>query len=98
MDRRNALTLLACRIHSRRDMAVRPAPTDDQQIALCVAMNSLDWDVVGDAGNLRGARANHVLMVRGVVTDVSGDVLLLDAADTVFQTGCAGQRPRPHQS
>ena len=34
-----------------------------------------------------------MLVVGGVVVDVAGDVLLLDAADAVFEAGRAGDRP-----
>ena len=42
----------------------------------------------------RPAGATIVLVVGGVVADVAGAVLLLDAADAVHQPGRAGDRPR----
>jgi hypothetical protein len=44
-----------------------------------------------------GRRADHEVVVVGVVGDVAGAVGLLDAADAVLEAGRAGHRPGPGQ-
>ncbi len=78
------------------DRAVRRAPADDQQPGL--ARRVVDLDV----GHLHRvdlglAGAHHQVVVVGVVGDLAGQVLLLDAADPVLEPGHAGRRPRAGQ-
>ena len=40
-----------------------------------------------------GADAHHVLVIQRLVVHVAGDVLLLQAADAVFESRCARERP-----
>ena len=49
----------------------------------------------GDAVDLRRTDVHHAVVVLGLVADVAGAVLLLDAADAVLEAGCARDGPRP---
>ena len=40
---------------------------------------------------------DHVVVIVGVVRDISGHILLFQAPDPVFQAGCAGHDPRPRE-
>ena len=79
------------------DRAPRAAPPEHEQLGVGVALDLDRRDVVGDAGHLVGPEVDHQLVVVGVVVDVAGAVLLLDAADAVHQAGRAGDGPRPGQ-
>ena len=72
---------------------VPPQPSTSNS-APSSSSSSTRRDVVGDAGDLRGADVNHVLVVLGVVADVAGAVLFLETADAVLEPGRAGDRPR----
>ena len=54
-------------------------------------------DLVRDARDLLGAQLHHALVVRRVVGDVAGDVLLLEAADAVLEARRARDRPGARQ-
>ncbi|MEV8406836.1 hypothetical protein AB0R12_13765, partial [Streptomyces niveus] len=74
------------------DGAVGGAPAEDQgaRTVRVVHHKVRHLDVV----DLGLAGADHEVVVGGVVGDVAGAVLLLDAADTVLETRGAGHRPR----
>src|SRR6266576_5490671 len=80
-------------VHATVDRTPRRAPADNQQLGVFVALEFDLGDVLGDAGDLRGAQPDHVLVVLGVVADVARAVFLLDAADAVGQTWRAGHGP-----
>ena len=50
-------------------------------------------DVRGDSRDLLSADADHEVVVVGVVGDVAGALLLLEAADPVLEAGRPRQRP-----
>ncbi len=80
--------------HRGADGAEGRPPADHQQAA--VRPEDLGWrDVLTHPLHLRGAESAHVLVVRGVVGDVPGPVLLLEPADPVLQPGRPGDRPGP---
>ena len=84
--------------HGRGTGAVGAAPARDQQLALGRAIDGLRGNVQGDVGHLLGPQIDHVLVVRRLVIDVAGDVLLFQAADAVHQARRAGNRPRAGQA
>ena len=76
------------------DGAPRGAPPQNERLGVLDVAGDLDiGDVVGDASDLLGPEADHLLVVLGVVGDVAGDVLLLEPADAVLQARRAGDGP-----
>src|SRR6476646_8061878 len=75
------------------DRAVGGAPGDDQQIAVGIAFGNDVWNVLRDGFDFGGADANHFFVIERFVIDVTGDVLLFEAADAVFEAGSAGNGP-----
>ena len=81
--------------HATHPGAHRPlarAPADDEQLGAVLVVDVEVGDV--DAGHLGRPQRGHARVVGGVVADLAGDVLLLQAADAVRQAGRAGDRPR----
>ena len=75
---------------------VEPQPRTS--VSRAVGIVDLELGDVGrDAGDLRGAQPHHQVVVLGVVRDVAGLVLLLEAADAVLEARRAGDRPRPRE-
>ena len=79
------------------DRAPRAPPAEHEQVGVVRVVDLDRRDVVGDARHLLGPEAHHVLVVLGVVVDVAGAVLLLEAADAVHEAGRARDRPRAGQ-
>ena len=80
-----------------RDRPVRPAPADDQDVAVGVEVRLGGIESVGDAPHLLGARAHHLLVVLRVVADVAGESVLLQSADPVLEAGRSRNGPRPRE-
>src|SRR6185295_140063 len=76
---------------------VGAAPGEHEQVGAVRIVDLELWNVVRDAGDLLGPQAGHQVMVLRVVGDVAGQILLLEAADPVFQARGAGDRPRAGQ-
>ena len=93
VDGRNALPLLLGKVHRSEDRAISTTPADNQQIAGVGSVDRLLRDVAGNAGDLGGTQVDHPLVVFRVVAHVASDILLLQAADAVFQAGRAGNGP-----
>src|SRR2546423_10982741 len=93
----NLATLRALGLDRCGDRAVRGTPRDDQQITVRVARRLGVGNVLRYGRNFGGADAHHVFVVEWFVVDISGDVLLLEAANAVFQPRRAGNSPRPRK-
>ena len=91
-----AATLLNT-LHSRSNRSRGAPPTEYKNLALARTEHRQRWDIVGDPLYLFRADAHHVLMVDGVITDVSRNVLLLEAADAMLEAGRSGYCPRSCQ-
>ena len=79
---------------SRQDRAVARAPAQDQELGVPVGVVDIDgWNIVGDLRHLGRPQVGHPLVVLGVVGDVAGDVLLLQATDPMFQARRTGNGP-----
>src|SRR6266481_4993960 len=98
MDVTDTVAQFALRFHGGGDGAVSGAPRYDQQIAFEVACGNDVRNVLDDGFDFCGANANHVFVVQRLVVDVASDVLFFQAADTVFETGSAGNCPRTRES
>src|ERR687884_1770157 len=81
----------------RSDRAVGRTPTEHEHATRLRAEDFDLRDVLRDAIHFRLAHAHHEVVIVGIVRDVARDVLLLYAADAVFEAGRAGQRPRPRE-
>ncbi len=74
------------------------APADNEQRSGLVAeLERLLGDVVAYPGQLVLPHVRHPLMIRGVVRDVAGLEVFLEAADTMHQAGHPGRDPGPRQ-
>src|SRR4029079_18662510 len=77
-------------LHSGIDGSPCGAPTEHTDIGIVdVAHGDSRRNVVGDAGDLRGAQVDHPLMVLRRVADVAAAVFFLQATDTVHQLRAA---------
>src|SRR5580704_12726923 len=93
MDMSDAMPLSAHRLHARRNRAVCRAPGYDQKVAVGIARGNQIRNILGYSLDLSCPEANHLFVVQRFVINVSGDVLLLDAADAVLQAGRSGNGP-----
>ena len=73
----------------------RPTPRQDERLRSVRIVDLQLGDVLGDTGHLLGSEPDHAVMVLGVVTDVPGDVLLLETADPVLERRRTRDGPRP---
>src|SRR6186713_3441651 len=79
---RDAEAPIAAALNRFADGAVRRAPTEDEELALGIADFDLDvGNVVGDAGDLRGAGFHHALVVVRCVRDVASIEVVFEPAD-----------------
>src|ERR1700682_2816437 len=92
------ISLGARRLEPRGNSAVGRAPGDDQQVAVGIAGRNYFRNILSDTLDFGCANSNHLFMVHRFVVDVTGDVLLLDPADAVFETGRTWNRPWAGQS
>src|SRR5947209_8586093 len=97
MGLRDLVAFALSPFHGGDDGTVGPAPADDEQLAIRRSAYRQLRDLIGDVGDLLGARLDHVLVVLRVVADVSCDVLFLQPADAVLETGRAGNGPGTDQ-
>ena len=80
------------------DRAVRRPPAEDQDLRAPVGVVDLQRrERLRDPLHLRRARADHEVVVGGVVGDVPVAVALLEPADAVLQARRTRDRPRPRQ-
>ncbi len=75
----------------------RRAPRNDEQITFQIARGKHIGNLLRDRGNFRRPDAYHILVVQRLIVDVAGGVLLLEAADAMFEPGSSWNRPRPRQ-
>ena len=75
------------------ERAERAAPAEHEHVAGALAAQIGRADLLRDARDLLGAHLRLLLVVGGVVRDVAGERVLLDAADAVLETGRAGDDP-----
>ena len=76
---------------------VDPQPTTASFPLVFPCGDVLRRDVVGDAIDLGGTDLGHPVMIVTVIGNMTAVVILLDAADTMHQPGCAGNGPVPCQ-
>ena len=69
------------------------APADDEQVAPGRSCDLLRGDELCDALDLLRAQTAHLLVVVRIVANVTGLVLLLEAAEAVLQSGHSGDGP-----
>ena len=81
--------------HRLRDRPVRAAPSDHQHLPLGIEEGLRRLQPIGDAADLLGAGAHHLLVIVRVVADVAGERILLQAADAVLETGSSRNGPGP---
>src|SRR5580704_9253598 len=84
---------LALRFQSCCDRAVSRSPTNDQEIAIRIASRHDIRNVLADGLDLCGTHANHFFVIQRLVVYVAGDVLLLESANAMFQTGRSRNGP-----
>ena len=90
--------LATVRAHTARgctDRAVRRAPAQHEHVGAVGIVDLELGNVARDSRDLGGAQAHHAVVVLGVVGDVAGLVLLLQAADPVLEPRRARNRPGP---
>src|SRR5438445_3555427 len=80
------------------DSAIGAPPTDNEQITLRRSADFQQRNLVGNVGDFLSTDLDHVLMVLGIVADVSSNVFLLETADAVFQAGGGGDGPLAYQA
>ena len=90
-------TLGTLRLQCRGNRSGRRAPGDDEQIAFQIAGGEHIGDLLRDRRDLRRPDAHHIFVVQRFIVDVAGGVLLLEAADAMFEPGSSWNRPRPRQ-
>src|SRR5918997_5398738 len=78
---------------SHPDGSVSAAPPQDQHICVLVTVPLERIDILLDRLDLGSPEQSHQVMVLGIVGDVSGPIGLLQATDSVLETG--GPRYRP---
>ena len=77
---------------------IGPTPTQDQQLALFWTLDLLQWNIVGNTGELVFPDLGHMLVIQRVVADVAGDVLLLQPADAVHESWGPWSGPGANES
>ncbi len=86
------------RLQCRSNRSTRRAPGDDQQIAFQIPGRKHIGNFLRDGCDLRRPDAHHIFVVQRLIVDVAGGLLLLQAADAMFEPGSSRNRPRPRQS
>ena len=95
MCHRQAFTLAA--FDRCRTGAKCTAPTDDKQLTIFWPDDFLLRDIIRNVVDLLLTYIRHVLVVIRIITDVAGDILFFQAANSVLQPRRAGQGPGSRQ-
>src|SRR4029450_199594 len=83
--------------HGRVDRAVGSTPAHHQHVTGGRTVDRGGRDLLAHPPDFLGTGAAHVVVVFRIVGDVARDVLLLETADAVLESGGAGSDPRPRQ-
>src|SRR2546428_10278656 len=72
-------------------------PADEQQVTFGRPEHLGRRNLTNDARDLARSDAHHLFVVRGRVTDVAGQILLLETADAVLEARRPGDDPGTRQ-
>ncbi len=85
-------------INGSTDCTICAPPSEDQQIASLLIPKDLEvGDTVRDASNFVSTEPDHRLVILRIVADLACDVLLLQSTDSMLQTWCPWNCPRPRE-
>src|SRR5439155_22636966 len=85
-------------LHGAMNRAECRAPADDRELPVIVTQRDALWgNVARDPCDLVRARLGHARVVVGIVGDVTGVIISLEAADAMLELRGAGLHPRPRQ-
>src|SRR5882762_2094603 len=84
-------------LQRRGNRSTGRAPGDDEQIAFQIAVGKHIGNLLRDRCDLRGPDAHHIFVVQRLIVDVASGVLLLEAADAMFEAG-SSWRSEEHTS
>src|SRR2546429_9265201 len=85
------------RLQRRGNRSTGRAPGDDEQIAFQIAGGKHIGNFLRDGRDLGSPDAHHIFVVQRLIVDVAGGVLLLEAADAMFEAGSSRNGPRTRQ-
>src|SRR5206468_5844582 len=97
VDLRDRNSLGPCTVDCTLDRAVRASPANNKEVAFRIPFNGLRRDLVCDPLSLGGTHLDHEIVVVWVVADVTGDMLLFQAADPRFEPRRSRKRQWPRQ-
>ena len=80
-----------------RDGAAGAAPAQHQEVGFIRNVGRLLSHELGDELHLVGAQSAHVFVVLGLVAHIARLVLLLQTAEAMLETRCAGHGPGARQ-
>src|SRR5262249_56090073 len=97
MDARDRAAPLAKLGHRLGDRAVGGTPANHQRLSLGVPVDFQRWIVLADPSHFFSPNPHHLFVVRRIVRNRSGEEILLQPADAMFQSRGAWFHPSASQ-